>query len=241
MEKRFWVVMILICGLVLFCIACGGEKDTEEPAGEGTDVGKTDAPVDTAGDAGMGAFFTNARRGFDFFKDPTLSGSENDNSCMTCHPYGGAGAGVMGHTPTGSMIGVAEEFPKAVGMVAEKLGKDPITLTQMINFCITNPLAGTALAEDDPTMLALLDFHKVLIPQTYEADALPVIKKSCGGCHTGEAPHTKIALDNKDTALETVEKTRELVDSGVMPKNGSLDAKSFLTLIVWATNEIDAK
>ena len=229
MEKRFWVVMILICGLTLFCLACGGDKEVEKP----------DVPVDTAGDAGMGAFFANAKQGFDFSKDPALGGSENDMTCMTCHPYGGAGG--MGDMPTDSMIGVAEEFPKAVMMVAEKLGKDPITLAQMINFCITNPLMGTALAEDDPTMLALLDYHKVLIVQTYEADALPIINKSCGGCHTGEAPTTKIALDKKDTALEKVEKIRELVDSGAMPKGGSLDAEPFLKLIVWATNEIDAK
>jgi hypothetical protein len=236
MDKKFWVVMLLVCGLALFSLACGGEKDTEEPAVG--DTGQT-KPVDATGDAGMKAFFANAKQGFEFFKDPALGGSENDMTCMTCHPYGGAGG--MGDMLTDSMIGVADEFPKAVDMVADKLGEDPITLTQMINFCITNPLMGTALAEDDPTMLALLDFHKVLVVQTYEADALPIITKSCGGCHTGDAPTTGISLDNKDIALEKVEKLRELVDSGAMPKGGALDAEPYLKLIVWATNEIDAK
>lgn len=233
MNRNYWVVILLIAFTAIASFACGTPKDAK------TTDGDADTPVVT-GDTPdpMDELMANARKGFDLFKDPALSGSENENACMTCHPYGGAGESVMGHMPTGSMIGVAEEFPKPVMMVAEQLGEDPITLVQMINFCITNPLAGTALAEDDPTMLALLDFHKVLIPQTYEANALPIIQKNCSPCHVG-ADAKQGDLTEKGKALSEAEEIREYVESGRMPMGGTLSDKDYLSLIIWATHELE--
>jgi len=70
------------------------------------------------------------------FTDPTLGGSKNGVVCAQCHPN------------------AANTHPETYPKFQQQLGRVAV-LGEMINWCIRNPLEGTPLALDDPTMIAL--------------------------------------------------------------------------------------
>ena len=242
--SRILVVAIIVLLGAFTLWACNPQ------AAKGTDTGKTGQPAGTADPKATGDMkapdppkteaakdtYALAKEGWVNFKDPKFAGATKNVSCNSCHPYGGKDTSPQPKDKL-SLIGQAKTFPKVVPMAGDK----PVTLVEMINFCITNPLGGKALAEKDPLMVSMVEFHKILEPRTFEADALPVINAKCGGCHTGDAPVTGLKLADKQTAIADTEKIRVAVDSGTMPKTGKLTDKELLTLIVWATAEIDKK
>jgi hypothetical protein len=229
MVKR-WVVLLLILTGAFALWACTPQPPKEK-AGEGEVTAAEPEP-------GAKDMYAIAKQGWVLFKDPSLAGSTNDMSCHSCHPYGG-----KDHSPEamakGTLFGKAGTYPKVVEMTKDAYGDREITLIEMINFCIANPLAAEPLADDDPQMEALVFFHNGLAPKTYENEALPVINLKCSGCHTGDNPTTGVTLDDKDKAVSSVEKIRALVDEGKMPKKGEVTDMEYLTLIIWATTEIN--
>ncbi len=238
MNQNYWVVILLIAFTAIASFACGTPKDAK------TTDGDTDTPVvtgDTKTDAPdpMDELIANIRKGFGLFKDPTLAGSTNGMSCQGCHPYGGKDPS-EGAMAKGTLIGKAETFPKKVEMTFEMLGEVELTLYEMINFCITNPLKGKELAEDDPAMVQLTGFLEVLKPKDFDAVVLPIIHKSCSPCHV-ENGASQIVLTERDNALSALENIRGYVESGRMPKGGTLSDIDYLTLIIWATDELDQK
>lgn len=81
-------------------------------------------------------------RGKALFSDPSLGTS--GSTCKTCHP-----------SPEASMKGVGKKYPAYFA-----LAKRDMTLKQVINFCIENPLKGKALPENDEKLLALEAYLK---------------------------------------------------------------------------------
>ena len=228
MSKN-WVVLVIILAVMFLFSGCA---PTAQGAGKADPKTAGADPKDPA--TPKKDVFTLAKEGWVNFKDPKFAGSTNDMSCNTCHPYGGKDTSP---TPKDkkTLIGQAKTFPKVVPMAGDK----PVTLIEMINWCITNPLGGKALQDTDPLMLSMVQFHNVLEPKTFEADALPIINATCAPCHSGDTPIGKLNLVDKDTAVANADKIRVAIDTGLMPKSGTLTDKDFMTLIIWGTTEID--
>jgi thiosulfate dehydrogenase len=74
------------------------------------------------------------KKGEKLFHSPDLG--KNKVSCDQCHPNG------------------ANTHPETYPKFQKQIGK-VITLFEMINWCIRNPLEGESLAADDPKMIAL--------------------------------------------------------------------------------------
>lgn len=81
-------------------------------------------------------------RGKTLFMDASLG--TNGMSCNSCHAGGGMKAGKMGEMEIPPFAQVGKKYPMYFKM-AEKV----MTLDQVINFCITTPMKGKALAWDD--------------------------------------------------------------------------------------------
>jgi cytochrome c len=82
------------------------------------------------------------------FEDKSLGTS--GSTCSTCHAEGGAKAGKMGEMDIPAFDGVAEKYPRYMALT-----KKVMTLSQVTNVCITNPLKGEALAWDDQRLADL--------------------------------------------------------------------------------------
>jgi len=229
------IILIFLMGISLW--ACAPKPATETkpvttPA-KPAELPST-VPAETKA-AQMNPIWTVARQGWNEFIDPAFAGSTNDLSCNSCHPYGGKDPS-RDAKAKGTLLLKSISFPKVVTMV----GKNPITLEEMINFCITNPLKGKALPKDDPKMKSMVGLLNVLVPRAFNDDALPIINAKCSGCHAGGNP-ALVNLTDKDTASRVAEKVRELVEVGKMPKSGTLTDQEYLTLIIWGTTELDKK
>ncbi len=81
-------------------------------------------------------------RGKDLFLDESLG--TNGMSCNSCHAEGGTKAGKMGDMEIPPFADIGKKYP-----VYFKMAGKVMTLDQVINFCITTPMAGEALAWDD--------------------------------------------------------------------------------------------
>jgi len=92
-------------------------------------------------------FMTVVNEGSRLFHSSTLG--KNKVSCDHCHPNA---ANTHPETYT--------KFQKQIGRV--------ITLFEMVNWCLRNPLEGEPLAADDPKMVALLAYI------TYERRGVPL-------------------------------------------------------------------
>ena len=233
MKHKYLIATALLLVFAFLAWACAPSGETKPPTEKKAETVKPPEPAPIKEEIVAKDPYASVREGFEKFKLASLAGSLNDKSCQTCHPYGGRDRNPEAMAK-GTLIGKAATFPKVVDMV----GKDAIPLTAMINYCIANPLEGTVLAEDDPALIALVEFHNALVPMTYEINALPIINKSCTDCHTGDAPRS-INLSDMDTAVKNAEKVRMMVESGRMPRGANLDDMSYMTLIIWATNELD--
>jgi thiosulfate dehydrogenase len=82
-------------------------------------------------------FMTVVKEGDKLFHSATLG--KNKVSCDQCHPNA-----ANTHPET------YPKFQKQIGRV--------ITLFEMVNWCLRNPLEGDPLAADDPRMVALLSY-----------------------------------------------------------------------------------
>ncbi|WP_262690516.1 hypothetical protein [Kordiimonas aestuarii] len=85
------------------------------------------------------AFMSVVEKGRAAFTDPTLGGSKNGVVCAQCHPNG------------------ANTHPETYPKFQQQIGR-VITLQEMANWCIQNPLEGTPLKVDDPQMTALITY-----------------------------------------------------------------------------------
>jgi thiosulfate dehydrogenase len=92
-------------------------------------------------------FMTVVKKGEKLFHDPKLG--KNKVSCDQCHPNG------------------ANTHPETYPKFQKQIGK-VISLFEMVNWCIRNPLEGESLAADDPKMVALLAYI------TYERRGQPL-------------------------------------------------------------------
>ena len=92
-------------------------------------------------------FMTVVKEGDRLFHSSTLG--KNKVSCDQCHPNG------------------ANTHPETYPKFQKQLGR-VISLFEMVNFCIRNPLEGDPLAADDPKMVALLAY------MTHERRGVPL-------------------------------------------------------------------
>jgi cytochrome c len=82
-------------------------------------------------------FQTVVKQGRAAFTDPSLG--SNGVVCAQCHPN------------------AANTHPETYPKFQKQLGK-VISLWEMVNWCLRNPLEGQALAADDPKMTALVSY-----------------------------------------------------------------------------------
>ena len=92
-------------------------------------------------------FMTVVNEGSRLFHSSTLG--KNKVSCDQCHPN------------------AANTHPETYPKFQKQIGK-VITLSEMVNWCLRNPLEGDPLAADDPRMVALLAYI------TYERRGVPL-------------------------------------------------------------------
>jgi thiosulfate dehydrogenase len=82
-------------------------------------------------------FMTVVMEGEKVFHSPKLG--SNKVSCDQCHPN------------------AANTHPETYPKFQQQIGK-VVSLFEMVNWCIRNPLEGESLAADDPKMVALLSY-----------------------------------------------------------------------------------
>jgi cytochrome c len=82
-------------------------------------------------------FMTVVKGGERLFHSSTLG--KNKVSCDQCHPN------------------AANTHPETYPKFQKQIGK-VVTLFEMVNWCLRNPLEGEPLAADDPRMVALLSY-----------------------------------------------------------------------------------
>lgn len=90
-------------------------------------------------------------RGSALFVDPELG--TNGMTCGACHMQGGTVDGSMGEMKIKAFAGLANSFPKYWTMSGRVM-----TLDQAVNFCVVNPLKGTALAWDSSELTDLVAY-----------------------------------------------------------------------------------
>ena len=107
-----------------------------------------------AGAEGKAALTQMVDKGMKLFMDPKLG--TTDMSCNSCHIEMGKAKkdGPMGAKP---LAGRTRSFPKFVPMT-----KRVVTLDQMTQFCIVNPMKGTALPWDSEEITALVAYMQTL-------------------------------------------------------------------------------
>ena len=87
-------------------------------------------------------------RGQALFADESLG--TNGMSCNSCHAEGGTKPGKMGDMTIPPFTNVGEKYPTFFEMAGRVM-----TLDQVINFCVTTPMEGKALAWDDQRLADL--------------------------------------------------------------------------------------
>ena len=106
-------------------------------------VGASTASADEFTQEDLGIWQTEymavVQHGRDLFTDPTLGNSANGVICAQCHPNG------------------ATTHPETYPKFQQQIGK-VITLWEMVNWCIRNPLEGEPLAADSPDMTAIIAY-----------------------------------------------------------------------------------
>ncbi len=85
------------------------------------------------------------------FMDASLGTS--GMSCNSCHAEGGTKDNEMGDMTMKAFDNLNAQYPKYFPMA-----KKVMTLDQVVNFCITNPLKGKALSWDDQKLADLVAY-----------------------------------------------------------------------------------
>ena len=124
------IIIVLFLGLVIIAYA-----QKEEP--------KKMAAADPAAE-----LVKSVANGKKLFNDTTLGTS--GLTCNSCHMEGGTKEGKMGETVIPAWDNLAMKYPKYF-MMAKRV----MTLDQVVQFCIVNPLKGKALAWDDQKLTDL--------------------------------------------------------------------------------------
>jgi len=99
-------------------------------------------------------FLFAVKRGKALFNDPAMG--TNSMTCASCHKDGGTVDALMGEMKVMAFEDLNVHYPKYVSMMGQ-IDK-VITLDQMVNFCVVNPLAGKALAWDDQQLADLVAY-----------------------------------------------------------------------------------
>lgn len=123
------IMMILFLGLIVY--ACAQKEEENEKA------------VDPAEELAK-----SVANGKMLFSDTTLGTS--GMTCNSCHMEGGTEEGKMGDMVVPAWDNLAAKYPKYFGMA-----KRVMTLDQVNNWCIVNPLKGKPLAWDDQRLTDL--------------------------------------------------------------------------------------
>jgi cytochrome c len=100
------------------------------------------------------------KRGKALFNDPKLG--TNGTSCSSCHKDGGMVDGIMGEMKVKAFDALNTKYPRYVNMMGQ-IDK-VITLDQMVNFCIVNPMGGKALAADSQDLADLVAYCSWVTP-----------------------------------------------------------------------------
>jgi len=130
MKKMTVLIMIvLFFGLIVYAFAQKeeGEKSEIDPA------------------AKLAKSIENGKK---LFNDKSLGTS--GMTCNSCHMEGGTKEGKMGDMVVPAWDNLAAKYPKYF-MMAKRV----MTLDQVVQFCVVNPLKGKALAWDDQKLTDL--------------------------------------------------------------------------------------
>ena len=106
------------------------------------------------------------KQGKALFNDPKLG--TTDMNCSSCHKDGGTVDVEMGDMKLKAFDALNTHYPKYVSMMGQ-IDK-VITLDQMVNFCVTNPLKGKALAWDDQRLADLVAYCTWVKPMPVEPE-----------------------------------------------------------------------
>ncbi|MGB7061685.1 MAG: cytochrome c peroxidase [Candidatus Zixiibacteriota bacterium] len=127
-------VLILIVLLVALMVYAFAQKEEEKEMAK---------PADPAAE-----LTKSVANGKMLFSDTTLGTS--GMTCNSCHMEGGTKAGQMGEMTIPAWDNLAAKYPMYF-MMAKRV----MTLEQVVQFCIVNPLKGKALAWDDQKLTDL--------------------------------------------------------------------------------------
>ena len=94
------------------------------------------------------AYAASEDKGKALFENPALGGGTTGKSCMTCHE-GGQGLG-------------NDLFERTEFTI---MGKKKMSLEEVINVCIENPLGGKAIDPQGEEMIDLMAYMKTLVTQ----------------------------------------------------------------------------
>jgi cytochrome c len=140
--RKFLVCIAVVIAVAALFVAC--KKKEEVPTAETAETAEVAMEVDV-------------EPGKALFADVNLG--TTGKSCESCHPNGGTEGMEMEGMATKPLTGVKDKYPGVFMMM------DPekeVTLAEVINFCIVNPLGGEALAEDSQEMKDLLAYVESL-------------------------------------------------------------------------------
>jgi len=147
MRKLVLLAVVVLVASMVFVVCAQEEKKPEMKEAD---------PV--------AEFKGSVERGKALFNDPKLG--TTGQTCNTCHMKGGTVAGKMGDMDLKAFDALNAAYPK-YWMMAKKV----MTLDQVVNWCITTPLKGEALAWDDMRLTDLVAYCASVTP------AKPEIKK----------------------------------------------------------------
>jgi cytochrome c len=143
--RKILICLGIVAAVAALFVAC--KKKEEAPTAE-TAVTAETAEVAMEGDVQNGIL---------------LFGSANlgttGKSCESCHPNGGTEGMEMEGMTTKPLTGVKDRYPGEFAMAGPN---KIVSLAEVVNFCITNPLGGQALAEDSQEMKDLLAYLESL-------------------------------------------------------------------------------
>lgn len=142
---RKLIVLALAAALLVSVVLAIAQEKKEEEA-------KMDPAMELA---------KSVERGLALFGDKKLGTS--GKTCNDCHMEGGTQDGKMGDMTLKAFDNLAAHYPKYFMM-----GKRVMTLDQVVNFCVTTPLKGEALAWDDQRLTDLVAYCASVKPAKVE-------------------------------------------------------------------------
>jgi cytochrome c len=143
--KKLLVYLSVVFAVAALFAAC---KKAEE--------GET-AETATTAETGEAMAEGNVENGLALFVKTDLG--TTGKSCESCHPNGGKEGMEMEGMTTKPLTGVADKYPGVFAMI------DPekeVTLAQVVNFCLENPVGAEPWPEDSQEMKDMLAYLESL-------------------------------------------------------------------------------